>query len=268
MYNYLQYDILVNFNIKGKCMVARGKQKDDPILAFIGMITLGVGLFTYYKTNSLSTAAIVSGGILGLCITIGIIINRIRIKKIKSSGIYEVDNMNGREFEIYLSHLFSSYGYDVQLTEATGDYGADLILINENEKIIIQAKRYNSNIGIKAVQEVHAAIAYYNGDEAWVVTNSYFTNAAFSLAKSNGVRLVDREQLIELMLEINSNVDINTEYVEEDELEEEFVNTLEMYDPNDCPRCGNMLVKRNGSRGEFLGCSSFPKCRHTEAIYN
>ena len=31
-----------------------------------------------------------------------------------------------------------------------------------------------------------------------------------------------------------------------------------------CPRCGNMLKKRNGKNGEFWGCASFPDCRFTK----
>ncbi len=30
-----------------------------------------------------------------------------------------------------------------------------------------------------------------------------------------------------------------------------------------CPRCGGVLVRRNGKYGEFIGCSNFPKCRFT-----
>lgn len=30
-----------------------------------------------------------------------------------------------------------------------------------------------------------------------------------------------------------------------------------------CPRCGANLVVRNGSYGEFLGCSNYPRCRYT-----
>ena len=38
-----------------------------------------------------------------------------------------------------------------------------------------------------------------------------------------------------------------------------------------CPRCGGALVMRRASRGahagsSFWGCSSYPKCRHTEDI--
>lgn len=35
---------------------------------------------------------------------------------------------------------------------------------------------------------------------------------------------------------------------------------------NICPRCGAQLVLRNGKRGEFYGCSSFPKCRFTKDL--
>jgi DNA topoisomerase-1 len=34
----------------------------------------------------------------------------------------------------------------------------------------------------------------------------------------------------------------------------------------ECPKCGNPLVYREGRYGRFIGCSSFPACRHTEQI--
>ncbi len=33
-----------------------------------------------------------------------------------------------------------------------------------------------------------------------------------------------------------------------------------------CPKCGKDLVIRKSVYGEFLGCSGFPKCKHTEAL--
>jgi len=33
-----------------------------------------------------------------------------------------------------------------------------------------------------------------------------------------------------------------------------------------CPECGRELVIRKGKFGEFICCSGFPKCRHTEKI--
>lgn len=47
----------------------------------------------------------------------------------------------------------------------------------------------------------------------------------------------------------------------------------EMEDPCDeyksarkCPKCGSILVQRNGKYGTFLGCTGYPTCRYTENI--
>jgi DNA topoisomerase-1 len=39
-------------------------------------------------------------------------------------------------------------------------------------------------------------------------------------------------------------------------------------DPNapPCPKCGSPMVKRNGTRGEFWGCSTFPNCKGTRSL--
>ncbi|MCR4787566.1 MAG: topoisomerase DNA-binding C4 zinc finger domain-containing protein [Lachnospiraceae bacterium] len=33
-----------------------------------------------------------------------------------------------------------------------------------------------------------------------------------------------------------------------------------------CPKCGNIMVKRSGKYGSFMGCSGYPNCRHTEKL--
>ena len=35
-----------------------------------------------------------------------------------------------------------------------------------------------------------------------------------------------------------------------------------------CPKCGSNLVKRSGKYGDFLGCSNYPDCKHTQSIYD
>ncbi|MBR7181979.1 MAG: topoisomerase DNA-binding C4 zinc finger domain-containing protein, partial [Clostridia bacterium] len=42
--------------------------------------------------------------------------------------------------------------------------------------------------------------------------------------------------------------------------------TREKLEQNICPRCGKPLVLRNGSYGEFYGCTGYPKCRFTKNI--
>ena len=33
-----------------------------------------------------------------------------------------------------------------------------------------------------------------------------------------------------------------------------------------CPRCGGILLVRNGEYGKFLGCTNYPKCKYTQNI--
>lgn len=35
---------------------------------------------------------------------------------------------------------------------------------------------------------------------------------------------------------------------------------------NTCPNCSKSLIVRKGRNGNFLGCSSYPRCRHTQRL--
>jgi len=132
-----------------------------------------------------------------------------REKKLRKSGILEVDEMSGEVFEQYVKSLLKMRGYNVRLTKASGDYGADLILTTNDKIIAVQVKRYKNKVGLKAVQEVVSAKSYYGADECWVITNNYFTSPAKSLGMSNGVNLIDRDELIEWMTELKKNEEAN-----------------------------------------------------------
>ncbi|MDK7669177.1 restriction endonuclease [Cytobacillus oceanisediminis] len=132
-----------------------------------------------------------------------ILVDYLRQQKLKKSGILEVDKMAGKVFEEFLKGLLKHKGYKVSLTSITGDYGADLILSTNDNKIVVQAKRYKKKVGIKAVQEIVSAKNYYKADECWVITNNFFTAPAVNLAASNNVVLIDRDLLMKWMLERN-----------------------------------------------------------------
>lgn len=121
--------------------------------------------------------------------------------KLRKAGIREIDDMTGEEFEQFLGELFKKRGFKISYTATSGDYGADLILQDGDEKIAVQAKRYSGNVGVKAVQEIIGAVKMYDANEAWVVTNSYFTKQAIKLAEINDVYLIDRDELIDIILD-------------------------------------------------------------------
>ncbi|MEK4365038.1 restriction endonuclease [Paenibacillus sp. FSL M8-0212] len=233
-----------------------GVRKEEELFkGLAGIAMLGGSAGTYLLTSSWKASFVI--GLLGVVGVVVLMINiqSKRIKRLKKSGIAEIDQMDGTKFEHYLAYLFRSQGYKVQVTKAVGDFGADLILSKDGKRISVQAKRYSKYVGIKAVQEAQSSVAYYGTAEAWVVSNSDYTSAAYELAKSNKVKLFNREALIEMILALNPQ-GTATPQVDVAEIDR---------DENICPKCGNDLIKRSGPRGPFYGCSSFPKCRHTKS---
>lgn len=114
---------------------------------------------------------------------------------LRAVGLPEIDQMTGQQFEHRLRLLFEDRGFYVRETATTGDFGADLILDRVNGRTIVQAKRHSKPVGVKSVQEAHAAMSYYASDRAMVVTNSTFAPQAHQLAQRCGVTLWDRAAL-------------------------------------------------------------------------
>ena len=123
-----------------------------------------------------------------------------KTRRYAKAGITDVDTLSGKEFEHYLEVLFKKLGYQVQRTPYQGDYGADLVLRQGDEKTVVQAKRYTRKVGVKAVQEAVASKQYYHCDKAMVVTNSRFSRQAQTLAKANQVELWDRDDLVSRLI--------------------------------------------------------------------
>ncbi len=119
----------------------------------------------------------------------------------QSYSLEDVDLLDGFSFETLLKKLFVNMGYIVEHTKLTGDQGADLVISRMGVEIVIQAKRYANSVGNKAIQEIVAAIAYYQADKGMVITNNTFTNSARELAGVNSIELLDRNKLEKLIEE-------------------------------------------------------------------
>ena len=99
--------------------------------------------------------------------------------------------VDGHDYEYRVAEYLRRRGYhSVSVTQASGDYGADVIAKKGTKKYAIQCKYYSSPVGVAAVQEVTAAKAHYGCNAAMVVTNNTFTAAAEKLAAENGVVLL------------------------------------------------------------------------------
>ena len=118
-------------------------------------------------------------------------------RRIKRSGIDDITD--GHDFELFVVNLLKENGFkNIKTTPKTGDYGADVLASLDGEKYAVQCKLYSKSVGIKAVQEIFAAMQYYECDVAAVATNNKFSKNAVNLADSTGVLLWDRDALIEM----------------------------------------------------------------------
>ena len=156
-----------------------------------GILAYMAGYVSYCEKNIAATA------LCALCSAFLLLraCRDIRMGRYLHMPMKKVDKLSGRAFEEYLSVQFKHLGYRVKSTGASYDFGADLILKKHGEKIVVQAKRYDRSVGISAVQEAAAAIAYYEADKAMVVSNRNFTKSARDLARQNEVELWGREEI-------------------------------------------------------------------------
>ncbi|GEM_PF-6096760 len=110
-------------------------------------------------------------------------------------NLSSVDELDGLEFEKAVGLIYRESGYSVELTQASGDFGVDVIASKGQEKLAIQAKRYAGSVGVQAVQEAASGAFYYKATKAIVVTNSFYTPKAKELASKLGVDLINRKRL-------------------------------------------------------------------------
>ena len=239
-------------------MARRKKGRKNELLE--GLIVVAVLLLLVYKVITIKQFVL-----LGIAICLSILLasflvykmKRARIrKKYMNSGIYQVDKMSGEEFEKYLKCHFEKLGYKVEMTPKSHDYGADLVMSKDRERIVIQAKRYKESVGIKAVQEIIGALQYYKADKGYVVTNSKsFTKSAIELANNTSIELWARKDIIDKF-----NIK---------DYDSEGADNLVLSDkPNNkiCPKCGNKMLVKSGTYGKFYGCSNYPRCKRTENL--
>ncbi|GFZ31984.1 hypothetical protein CSC2_25100 [Clostridium zeae] len=223
--------------------------KDDRLrIGFITVYLIHIALLKIFIDKSIFFIDITLSTI--VLIIIYRIVKKYTVKRMMKYKMNNIDKLSGEDFEEFLALKFKRLGYKVKLTPTTADYGADLVIKKDKSKIVVQAKRWNSKVGVEAVQQVVASMKYYNADRSMVITNSYFTENAKILAKYNEVELCDRRKLYNIIESKNNN---------------------EIFNDKVCPKCGADLVLRNGRYGHFYGCEGYPGCSFTmrvEGSYN
>lgn len=142
--------------------------------------------------------------VFGVIVTAVLVMLLIIIYIIKKSAQrpLEMDEIDGLSFEHYCAELLQKRGFiEVEVTNASGDFGVDILAEKDGVTYGIQCKAYSSPVGVKAIQEAYAGREYYDRMVGAVMTNQYFTAPAVDAAKKLKILLWDRGYLEEMISE-------------------------------------------------------------------
>lgn len=118
-------------------------------------------------------------------------------------------------FETIVLDLLHRMGYganrsDLQRVGGSGDGGIDGIISLDRlglEKVYVQAKRWQTNVGSPELQSFYGALAGQHARKGVFITTSSFTSQAIAFAKSvEGIVLIDGPRLADLMIDHETGV--------------------------------------------------------------
>ena len=109
-------------------------------------------------------------------------------------------------FEAYIAALYTNQGFQVYLTPYSNDKGVDVVALKNGENYLFQVKQTKSLVGNEAIQEICTSKNYYEERfkeqfKLIVITNSDFSSSAETLARTNQINLIKRNQLEKLISE-------------------------------------------------------------------
>lgn len=128
-------------------------------------------------------------------------------------------NVSPAFFETIVLDLLHRMGYgatraDLQRVGGTGDGGIDGIISLDRlglEKVYVQAKRWQNNVGRPELQAFYGALAGQKAKKGVFITTSAFTSQALDFARSvEGIVLMDGTRLAALMIEYELGVTART----------------------------------------------------------
>jgi HJR/Mrr/RecB family endonuclease len=96
-----------------------------------------------------------------------------------------------RQFEFEIANLFRCKGYKSLATQFTNDDGVDVLASNDQEKIIIQCKRWTHPVGRAVVDELAGVQKRYGANRAILAATSTFTDGAKDAAHKHNIELWD-----------------------------------------------------------------------------
>jgi restriction system protein len=162
---------------------------------------LALGLLLSSPQLALLLALVVVVGLLLLWVSRRSAAQR-RLQALLQLDLDGVDAMAPRHFEQFVAELLTARGYQTQLTQASHDFGVDVVASRGSQRLAVQVKHYSSTaVSGSAIAEALLGMPHYSCNACMVVTNSRFTSAAVKAAGPHPCTLVDRQELARWLAE-------------------------------------------------------------------
>lgn len=179
----------------------------------------------------------------------------------------DLDNLQGREFEIFLSELFVMSGYKIKWPNSKYS-PVDFFAYKKGERIGVQAKSWGLENSYKdpdrdVVKKSHVEdfakklIKEYRGYQGLFITTNFFTQHAKNFImdlRGAKIELIDRIGLLHLIAQNCPEIIVGS-YVEK---------TLGHF--GNCPKCNNVLVYILVEDVKKRRCPDYPACGFIEDI--
>jgi hypothetical protein len=202
-------------------------------------------------------------------------------------------SMTWQEFEDAIAQLFRNLGYQVKQTPRSSDGGIDAILVKDDIKYVLECKSGEQSIGRPDIQKFHSAMIHEGASEGFYVNTGKFSPSAIQYAGEHKVKLYDRHTFSSLVteaypvpepasfaktmcLKCGEIVELPVQESKTSSLclaGHKVESTISLTDLGVftsgvpyCKKCGSPMRIRKGYRGQFLGCSGYPKCRFTRPL--
>lgn len=115
-----------------------------------------------------------------------------------------LQSMDNEKFEHWVAELWSRQGWETEVSQKSQDKSLDVLAEKSqpyHQRHAIQAKRYQAGnkVGGPSINEYATLTDYFDADAAVVVTTSGFTTDARERAETLGVKLVNGDDLIDMI---------------------------------------------------------------------
>lgn len=167
-------------------------------------------------------------------------------------NIQTVRDLHWRNFEELMAEAYRRQGYRVTEGSYGADGGIDLVLRMDDQLTLVQCKQWKTQkVGVNVVREMFGVLTAHQANHFIVISSGTFPQQTIDFAEGKPIELIDGPKLLALINDVQVSPQVTIEK------------------PKVCPKCSGELIERTAKRGPnagntFLGCSNFPKCRHTE----